>query len=39
MAWDRVFAGGAGIAMLIGLVWFMNRTAWGEALQRGQPVA
>ncbi len=32
MAWDRVFAGGAGIAMLIGLVWFMNRTPWGEAL-------
>ena len=26
MTWDRVFAGGAGIAMLIGLVWFMNRT-------------
>src|SRR6516165_7627163 len=26
MAWDRVFAGGAGVAMLIGLVWFMNRT-------------
>jgi branched-chain amino acid transport system permease protein len=32
MAWDRVFAGGAGIAMLIALVWFMNRTPWGEAL-------
>jgi branched-chain amino acid transport system permease protein len=32
MTWDRVFAGGAGVAMLIGLVWFMNRTAWGEAL-------
>ena len=29
MAWDRVFAGGAGIAMLIGLVWFMNRSAVG----------
>lgn len=32
MTWDRVFAAGAGIAMLIALVWFMNRTAWGEAL-------
>ena len=32
MTWDRVFAGGAGIAMLIGLVLFMNRTAWGEEL-------
>ena len=32
MTWDRVFAGGAGVAMLVGLVLFMNRTAWGEAL-------
>jgi len=32
MTWDRVFAGGVGILMLIGLVWFMNRTPWGEAL-------
>ena len=32
MAWDRVFAGAAGVVMLIGLVWFMNRTPWGEAL-------
>jgi branched-chain amino acid transport system permease protein len=32
MTWDRVLAGGSGIAMLIGLVWFMNRTPWGEAL-------
>jgi branched-chain amino acid transport system permease protein len=32
MTWDRVFAGGAGIAMLAGLVWFMHRTSWGEAL-------
>jgi branched-chain amino acid transport system permease protein len=32
MPWDRVFAAGAGIAMLVGLVWFMNRTPWGEAL-------
>jgi len=32
VTWDRVFAGGAGIAMLVGLVLFMNRTAWGEAL-------
>jgi branched-chain amino acid transport system permease protein len=32
MTWDRVFAAGAGIAMLIALLWFMNRTIWGEAL-------
>jgi branched-chain amino acid transport system permease protein len=32
LTWDRVFAGGAGIAMLIGLVLFMRRTPWGEAL-------
>ena len=32
ITWDRVFAGGAGIVLLIGLVWFMNRTPWGEAL-------
>jgi branched-chain amino acid transport system permease protein len=32
MTWDRVFAGAAGILMLVGLVLFMNRTAWGEAL-------
>ncbi len=32
MTWDRVFAGAAGVAMLVGLVLFMNRTAWGEAL-------
>ena len=32
MTWDRVFAGVAGILMLVGLVLFMNRTAWGEAL-------
>ena len=32
MTWDRVFAGGAGIVMLVGLVWFMHRTPWGEAL-------
>ena len=32
MTWDRVFAGGAGIVMLLGLLWFMHRTPWGEAL-------
>jgi branched-chain amino acid transport system permease protein len=32
MTWDRVFAAGSGIAMLVGLLWFMNRTIWGEAL-------
>ena len=32
VTWDRVFAGGAGIAMLVALILFMNRTPWGEAL-------
>ena len=32
VTWDRIFAGGAGIAMLVALILFMNRTAWGEAL-------
>lgn len=32
MTWDRVFAAGAGVVILIALVWFMNRTIWGEAL-------
>jgi branched-chain amino acid transport system permease protein len=32
MTWDRVFAAGAGVAMLLGLLWFMHRTAYGEAL-------
>jgi branched-chain amino acid transport system permease protein len=32
MTWDRVFAGGTGIVMLLGLLWFMHRTPWGEAL-------
>jgi branched-chain amino acid transport system permease protein len=32
MTWDRVFAAGAGITILVGLVLFMNRTIWGEAL-------
>ena len=32
MTWDRVFAGAAGIVLLVGLVLFMNRTPWGEAL-------
>jgi branched-chain amino acid transport system permease protein len=32
MTWDRIFAAGSGIAMLVGLLWFMNRTIWGEAL-------
>jgi len=32
MTWDRVFAGGAGIVMLLGLLFFMHRTPWGEAL-------
>lgn len=32
ISWDRVFAAGAGIAILIGLVLFLARTAWGQAL-------
>ena len=32
MTWDRVFAAGVGIVILVGLVLFMNRTIWGEAL-------
>lgn len=32
MTWDRVFAAGAGVVILAALVWFMNRTIWGEAL-------
>lgn len=32
ITWDRVFAGVAGIVLLAGLVLFMNRTPWGEAL-------
>ena len=32
MTWDRVFAAGAGITILVGLVLFMNCTIWGEAL-------
>ena len=32
MSWDRVFAAGAGMAMLFGLVLFLRRSAWGEAL-------
>jgi len=32
ITWDRVFAGLAGVVLLIGLVLFMNRTPWGEAL-------
>jgi branched-chain amino acid transport system permease protein len=32
IAWDRLLAGGAGIVMMLGLLWFMHRTPWGEAL-------
>ncbi len=32
MTWDRVFAAGMGVVMLGGLVVFMYRTPWGEAL-------
>jgi branched-chain amino acid transport system permease protein len=29
---DRLFAAGAGVVMLVALLWFMHRTPWGEAL-------
>ncbi len=32
MTWDRVFAAGMGVVLLGGLVVFMYRTPWGEAL-------
>jgi branched-chain amino acid transport system permease protein len=32
MQWDRIFAAGAGLAMLAALLWFLARTAWGQAL-------
>jgi branched-chain amino acid transport system permease protein len=32
MSWDRVFSAGFGVIMLIGLVLFLSRTAWGQAL-------
>jgi branched-chain amino acid transport system permease protein len=32
MTWDRVFDAAAGCAMLAGLLLFMHRTSWGEAL-------
>ncbi|HEX5327175.1 MAG TPA: branched-chain amino acid ABC transporter permease [Acetobacteraceae bacterium] len=32
MTWDRVFATGAGIALLVGLLLFLSRSAWGQAL-------
>ncbi|MGH7211015.1 MAG: branched-chain amino acid ABC transporter permease [Acetobacteraceae bacterium] len=32
ISWDRIFAAGAGVAMLVGLLWFLSRTNWGQAL-------
>ncbi|MDE2583441.1 MAG: branched-chain amino acid ABC transporter permease [Rhodospirillales bacterium] len=32
MTWDRVFAAGAGVALLGLLVLFLGRTSWGQAL-------
>ncbi len=32
LSWDRVFAAGAGIVILICLLAFLSRTAWGQAL-------
>ena len=39
MTWDRVFAGGAGIAMLVGTGVVHEPHAVGRGAQRGQPVA
>jgi branched-chain amino acid transport system permease protein len=32
ISWDRVFAAGAGVAMLVALLVFLRRSAWGQAL-------
>ena len=32
LSWDRVFAAAAGIAILVGLLLFLARSAWGQAL-------
>lgn len=32
MSWDRIFAAGAGLAMLMGLLLFLRRSVWGQAL-------
>src|SRR5579875_1586306 len=32
ISWDRIFAAGAGAAMLVALLGFLRRSAWGQAL-------
>ena len=32
ISWDRIFAAGAGVAMLVALILFLRRSAWGQAL-------
>ncbi|MDE2516379.1 MAG: branched-chain amino acid ABC transporter permease, partial [Rhodospirillales bacterium] len=32
MSWDRIFAAGAGMAMLVALLLFLRRSVWGQAL-------
>jgi branched-chain amino acid transport system permease protein len=32
MSWDRVFAAGAGLAILLALLLFLARSSWGQAL-------
>lgn len=32
ISWDRIFAAGAGTAMLVALITFLKRNAWGQAL-------
>jgi branched-chain amino acid transport system permease protein len=32
VTWDRIFAGGFGIVLILALLYFMQRTIWGQAL-------
>ncbi len=32
ISWDRIFAAGAGVSILIALMLFLRRSAWGQAL-------
>lgn len=32
VTWDRIVAGALGVALIIGLLYFMHRTLWGQAL-------
>ena len=39
MSWDRIFAAGAGVVMLVGLLLFLSRSAVGAGAECGEPVA